>query len=72
MPKPRYDEADDVSRHAAADEGCCEEMERKYGRELVRVEITPDPILEVDCVFEGKTEFPKSYYDTDKEEDDNA
>jgi hypothetical protein len=38
----------------------------------VRVEETADPILEVDCVFEGKAEFPKSYYDTDKEEGDNA
>lgn len=30
-PKPRYDEDEDVSRHAAIDEGCCEEMERQYG-----------------------------------------
>jgi hypothetical protein len=69
MPKPRYDEDENVSRHAAADEGCCEEMERNYGWNLVRVEETEDSILDVDCVFEGKTEFPKSYYDTDKEED---
>ena len=33
------------------------------------VEQTGDPILPVDCVFEGETEFPKSYYDTDKEQD---
>jgi hypothetical protein len=72
MPKPRYDEDENVSRHGATDEGCCEEMERKYGWDLVRVEETADPILEVDCVFEGKAEFPKSYYDTDKEEGDNA
>jgi len=72
MPKPRYDEDENVSRHGSADEGCCEEMEQKYGWDLVRIEQTEDPILEVDCVFEGKTEFPKSYYDTDKEEDDDA
>lgn len=52
----------------AADERCCEEMERKYGWELKRVEVTPeDPIFKVDCVFEGLTEFPQPYYDTDKE-----
>lgn len=69
MSKPRYDDDENVSRHAVVDEGCCEEMEQKYGWELIRVEETSDPILEVDCVFEGKTEFPKSYYDTEKEED---
>lgn len=72
MPKPRYDEDEDVSRHAAVDEECCEEMERKYGWDLVRVEETSNPTLEVDCVFEGKTEFPKSYYDTDQKEGDDA
>jgi hypothetical protein len=68
MLKHRYDEDENVSRHAAADEGCCEEMQRKYRWNLVRIEETSDPTLEVDCVFEGKTEFPKSYYDTDREE----
>jgi hypothetical protein len=72
MPEPRYDQNENVSRHAAADEGCCEEMERKYGWTLARIEETSSPVLEVDCVFEGKTEFPKSYYETDKEEVRNA
>ncbi|GET40843.1 hypothetical protein [Microseira wollei] len=72
MPKPRYDEEENVSRHGAADKADCEEMAEKYGWELVDVEETNDPILEVDCVFEGKTEFPKSYYDTDKEEGEDA
>ncbi|MBD2313301.1 hypothetical protein H6G20_16665 [Desertifilum sp. FACHB-1129] len=72
MPKARYDEGENVSRHAAVDEGCCEEMERKYGWNLVRIEETNDPILEVDCVFAGQTEFPQSYYDTDREEGKNA
>jgi hypothetical protein len=70
MPRPRYEE--DVSRHAAVDEGCCEEMERKYGWQLLRVESTSDPVLEVDCVFRGKTEFPKSYHDAEKESDNDA
>jgi hypothetical protein len=69
MPKPRYDEDENKSRHAAADEDCCEEMAEKYSWQLVDVEKTGDPILEVDCVFEGKTEFPKSYYDTKQEQD---
>lgn len=72
MPKPRYDEEENVSRHAAADKGCCDEMAEKYGWPLVRVEETNNSILEVDCVFEGKTEFPQSYYDNDREEDEDA
>ncbi|NET35967.1 MAG: hypothetical protein F6K19_28730 [Cyanothece sp. SIO1E1] len=68
MPKSRYDKDENVSRHAAVDEGCCEEMERQYGWDLMRIEATSDPVLEVDCVFNGKTEFPKSYYETEKEE----
>lgn len=68
MSTPRYSEADNLSRHAAVDEDCCEEMAEKYGWQLVNVEETGDPVLEVDCVFEGQTEFPKSYYDTEKED----
>jgi len=68
--KPRYDPDENVSRHAASDEDCCEEMEEKYGWTLVETErLDNDPIFEVDCVFDGKTEFPKSYYDTDREDD---
>lgn len=69
MPNPRYDESESVSRHAAADEDCCNEMAENQGWQLVDVEKTGAPVLPVDCVFEGKTEFPKSYYDTDKEDD---
>lgn len=54
--------------HAAADEDCCEEMAERYGWQLVDIEESGNPILEVDCVFVGETEFPKSYYDTEKEE----
>jgi hypothetical protein len=38
MPKPRYDEDENVSRHAAASEGDCEKMASKYRWELVEVE----------------------------------
>ncbi|AFZ22483.1 hypothetical protein Cylst_0106 [Cylindrospermum stagnale PCC 7417] len=64
MTKPRYDEKEDKSRHAAADEDCCEEMAEKYGWRLVDTEKTGNDILPVDCVFDGKTEFPESYYET--------
>ncbi len=66
MPNPRYDEETNKSRHAAADKECCEEMSDKYGWRLVEIEETETPILSVDCVFEGKTEFPKSYYDNEE------
>jgi hypothetical protein len=62
MPKPRYDEDENVSRHAAVNKDYCKEMERKYGWALIQIEETPeDPIFKVDCVFEGETEFPKPY-----------
>jgi hypothetical protein len=69
MPKSKQDEPD-KSRHAAADEECCDEMAEKYGWKLVDVEETGNDVLPVDCVFDGETEFPQSYYDT--EEKDNA
>ncbi len=75
MPEPRYDEEENVSRHSAADADDCLEMEQKYGWDLKRVEDlpeTPNQVFEVDCVFEGETEFPKSYYETDSEEEENA
>ncbi|OUC14239.1 MAG: hypothetical protein B0A82_13215 [Alkalinema sp. CACIAM 70d] len=75
MPKPRYDEDENVSRHAAAEASDCLEMESKYGWELKRIEELPEApnqVFEVDCVFEGKTEFPKSYYDSEKENGKDA
>ena len=67
MPKSRYEKDENKSRHAATTEGDCEKMGRKYGWELIQVERIPDqPIFKVDCVFEGDTEFPKSYYDTEE------
>lgn len=58
MPKPRYDEEEDKSRHAVADIDCCDEIAHSYGWRLVNVEETGDPVLPFDCVFDGKTEFP--------------
>ncbi|MFN6514933.1 MAG: hypothetical protein RMY29_010565 [Nostoc sp. CreGUA01] len=68
MPKPRYDEDENVSRHAATSKDGCMEMERKYGWKLIEIEPTPeDPIFKVDCVFAGKTEFPKPHYENEQE-----
>lgn len=67
---PRYDEQENVSRHAAADRDCCLEMEDKYGWKLLDVEETGNRVLEVDCVFEGKTEFPRPFNETDADWED--
>jgi hypothetical protein len=40
--------------HSAVDEEQCLEMESKYGWTLVDVVPAYDPILKVDCVFEGE------------------
>jgi hypothetical protein len=63
MLKPRYDQDNNKSRHAAADQDCCEEMAEKYSWQLVDIEKTGNSILPIDCVFEGETKFPLSYYD---------
>jgi hypothetical protein len=74
MLKPRYDEEENISRHAAADRDCCTEMEDRYGWKLLDIEDIGNDILEVDCVFEGKTEFPRPFNETDAdwECDENA
>jgi hypothetical protein len=69
MPKPRYEEDKDKSRHGAVSRKHCEDMEKKHGWKLIDVEPTGDKILKVDCVFKGKTEFPKSFHSNEKEED---
>ncbi len=58
MPKPRYDEQKDETRHGAANQERCLEMENKHGWELKNVEYTQDSILSVDCIFDGYCEFP--------------
>ncbi len=59
--KPRSDRDKNISRHGAVNPDDCEHMEQKYGWKLTDIEETNDPILEVDCVFEGNVEFPKHY-----------
>jgi hypothetical protein len=68
----RYDPEEDVSRHAAADDECCYEMERKYRWKLKRIDNLRGNIFKVDCIFYGKTEFPKSFYDPEQAENDDA
>jgi hypothetical protein len=65
----RYDSDENISRHAAADDEYCYEMEAKYGWRLKRIEKLQGDILKADCVFEGKTEFPKPFHE---QEDDDA
>jgi hypothetical protein len=49
------------SRHSATDAEKCIQMSKKYGWKLLRIEPTNNSLLKVDCVFEGKTEFPNYY-----------
>ncbi|MGK7928352.1 MAG: hypothetical protein AB4290_24450 [Spirulina sp.] len=65
----RYDPDENISRHGATDPQKCEEMQQKYKWNLIRVEITDDKILEVDCVFEGETEFPDWYKEQERKEE---
>jgi hypothetical protein len=67
---PRYDPDENVSRHGATDPDKCEEMADKYDWNLIRIEETCDPLFEVDCVFEGETEFPPSYYEPEHEREE--
>jgi hypothetical protein len=39
-------------------------MVKKYGWQLLDIEDSGNPILEVDCVFKGKTEFPRPFNET--------
>jgi len=72
MPEPRYDSARNVSRHAAATDEDCQRMAARYGWLLEDVEDTEDPVLPKDCVFKGKTEFPKAFNElTETEEDED-
>ena len=50
--------------HAATDAKKCEEMGHKYGWKLKEVRPTKNPVLRVDCVFEGEqTSFEDTRYD---------
>lgn len=50
--------------HGATDPGQCQKMGRLNGWKLKRVKPTKDPILKVDCVFEGEqTSFEDDRYE---------
>ena len=52
--------------HSATDPEKCEQMAKRYRWKLKRVKPTKDPILKVDCVFEGKqTSFEDKRYEKD-------
>jgi len=55
------------SRHAATDRDKCQEMADKYGWNLLRVESTNNNVLQVNCVFEGETQFP-NYHEESQDE----
>jgi hypothetical protein len=65
MLRPRYDEDKNESRHGAADRKDCQNMAERQKWRLKGVEriVGEQPIFKVDCVFEGKTEFPESFYE---------
>lgn len=49
--------------HAATDPQKCRDMEARYGWKLKKIESTGNPILKVNCIFDGDAEFPKSRLD---------
>jgi hypothetical protein len=55
---------EEENRHSAADEEACEQMGKKNGWELKRVEPNDNSILPVDCVFKGKqSSFQDDWHD---------
>jgi hypothetical protein len=70
MVNPRYDPERNESRHGATDDAQCLEMESRQGWKLLRTEPVDRDILEVDCIFEGETEFPRPYHETINEKED--
>lgn len=59
MVKPRYDPEKDISRHGAVSRKNCENMAALNNWKLLDVEPINIDMFKVDCVFKGKTEFPK-------------
>jgi hypothetical protein len=50
--------------HAAATPQACAEMGNRYKWKLKRVRPTGDPVLKVNCIFEGEqTSFEDTRYD---------
>jgi hypothetical protein len=63
----RYDPEEDVSRHAVTEKERCQQIEKRYSWKLKRIESLNDIFFNFDCVYEGTTEFPKSYYEMEEE-----
>lgn len=50
--------------HSATDPDKCEQMAKRYNWQLREVRSTKDPVLKVDCVFEGEqTSFEDTRYE---------
>jgi hypothetical protein len=55
------------TKNIASGKRKCHEMQKKYEWELIEVNFDrKDPILPVECIFQGEATFPKHW-----EEDDN-
>jgi hypothetical protein len=52
---------DKTSRHGAESKKDCEKMAQKYGWDLKASEKTNRKDLSYDCIFDGDTEFPKTF-----------
>ncbi len=53
-----------IFRKPAANDKACEKMADKYGWDLLDVEPTNVPLLEVDCIFYGQEiNFQEIWYD---------
>ncbi|MDA0269062.1 MAG: hypothetical protein O3A14_19405 [Cyanobacteria bacterium] len=62
MTRPNGDNRENI--HSATDRERCKEMGRRNGWRLKRLKPTRDPILKVDCVFDGEqTSFEDNRYD---------
>ena len=42
---------------------CLSDMEARYGWKLKAIQSTGNPMLKVNCIFDGEAEFPKSRLD---------
>jgi len=68
MVNPRYNPERNESRHGTAKAEDCLKMAKKYGWELKEIEPIEGEVLKYDCIFEGKTEFPIPYHETETED----
>jgi len=65
----RYDPEKNESKHAAAHPDNCLKMQKNNpGWRLKGWVKTDQPMLEIDCIFEGDTDFPLPYHETETED----